>query len=61
MAPEEEGDLDHGPYVCPSCQAVGGARCASWCIGAEIERRHEQDAEDYDDDPTSEDDDEDGT
>lgn len=35
-------NLDDAPYVCPGCYAVGGEKCADWCIDAEIEREREE-------------------
>jgi hypothetical protein len=41
---------EDAPYVCPGCYAVGGERCAPWCIDAAIEeeRREAIERGDYD-------------
>jgi hypothetical protein len=41
-----EPDDDEGPYVCPGCYAVGGERCADYCVDARM-RRELEDEDSY--------------
>lgn len=45
------------PYVCPSCYAVAGERCAPGCIQAEMdaEAEYERDYGPFDDDTDDDD------
>jgi hypothetical protein len=60
IEPDNEGDWDEAPFVCPGCYAVGEEECAADCVDAAIEAErtersdHDRFYEDDDEEPVPE-------